>query len=289
MKHYFSEKFSAKTVSVIIPAYNRAYCLGRTIDSVLSQSYRDFELIVVDDGSEDNTFQLIDSYGGAIKYIKIPHSGVSRARNAGIENSCGEWLAFLDSDDYWLPQKLEKQIRYLSANPQYLICHTDEIWVKNGIRINQGKKHRKYPGWFFSPSLHLCLISPSSVIIHRKVLEDVGCFDESLPFAEDYELWLRITSSYQTGYINEKLIVKTGGHPDQLSGMIDGIEKYRLIALEKLIKSGRLKKRFLMEAVDVYSRKSKIYCAGCRKRGKYEEVSLYEKRLEEVVAIAKKT
>lgn len=289
MVHYFSGKPYKINVSVIIPAYNRAYCLSRAIDSVLSQSYRDFELIVVDDGSEDSTSRLLDSYGDTVRYIKISHSGVSRARNTGIEISCGEWLAFLDSDDYWLPQKLEKQIQYLLSNHQYLICHTDEIWIKNGIRINQGKKHMKYEGWFFSPSLHLCLISPSSVMIHRRILEDVGCFDETLPFAEDYELWLRITSKYPVGYIKEKLVVKTGGHSDQLSGMIDGIEKYRLIALEKLIKSGKLNNRFLREAVDVYRKKSKIYCAGCRKRGKYEEALLHEKRLDEVIEIAKKT
>jgi len=287
MHQPFSERFSWKTVSVIIPAYNRAYCLSRAIDSVLSQSYRDFELIVVDDGSEDNTSELIKSYGNMIKYIKIPHSGVSRARNAGIECSCGEWVAFLDSDDYWLPQKLEKQIKYLLAHPQYLICHTDEIWIKNGKRINQGKKHKKYEGWFFSPSLHLCLISPSAVIIHRKILEDVGYFDPGLPFAEDYDLWLRITSRYQVGYLNEKLVIKMGGHYDQLSGMIDGIEKYRLIALEKLIKSGNLKKESLIEAVEVYIKKSTIYCEGCRKRGKYEEASLYKQKLNEIIAIAR--
>lgn len=253
------------------------------MDSVLLQSYRYFELIVVDDGSEDATPRLVQSYGDSLRYVKIPHSGVSRARNTGIEQAGGKWIAFLDSDDYWLPAKLEKQLAYLSSNPRYLLCHTDEIWMKNGKRINQGKRHRKYEGWFFSPSLWLCLISPSSVIIHRRIFEEIGYFDETFPYVEDYELWLRITSRYPVGYVSEKLVVKTGGHSDQLSLRIDGIEKYRLLALEKLIKSGKLNTVFLREAMEVYRKKSGIYIAGCRKRGKKEEIALFQQRLQQVL------
>ena len=212
-------------ISVIIPTFNRAYLLDRAIKSVLSQTYNNYEIILVDDGSEDKTSEVIESFGKHVRFFRIPHSGVSKARNTGIENAKGDWISFLDSDDYWLPQKLEKQMDYLDDNPEYRVCHTDEIWIKNGTRINQGKKHIKHAGWFFLPSLSLCLISPSTVIIHREVLDNVGNFDEDFEYVEDYELWLRITSKYPIGYIGEKLIVKTGGHSDQLSKRIDSIEK----------------------------------------------------------------
>ncbi|KKL13127.1 hypothetical protein LCGC14_2528850, partial [marine sediment metagenome] len=183
-------------VSVIIPTFNRACILGRAVESVLSQTFNNYEIIVVDDGSNDKTCEVIESFNKLVRFFRIPHSGVSKARNTGIENAKGDWISFLDSDDYWLPQKLEKQMAYLNANSEYRVCHTDEIWIKNGKRINQGKKHKKYAGWFFSPSLKLCLISPSTVIICREVLDNVGNFDEDFEYVEDYELWLRITSQY---------------------------------------------------------------------------------------------
>jgi len=258
-------------ISVIIPAYNRSLLLKRSINSVYSQTFKDFEIIVVDDGSTDNTSSLIKEYNNKIKYIYITHSGVSKARNVGINSANGEWISFLDSDDYWLPEKLEKQMIYLVKNNRYKICHTDEIWIRNGVRINQGKKHKKYEGWFFYPSLDLCLISPSSILIHREILNEVGLFDESLEYVEDYDLWLRITSRFPIGYLNEKLVVKVGGHEDQLSRKIDGIEKYRIMSLEKLIRSKTLKTFLLKRTIEVYRKKCNIYISGCIKRGKLEE------------------
>jgi glycosyltransferase involved in cell wall biosynthesis len=269
-------------VSVIIPTFNRACLLGRAVESVLSQTYNNYEIMVVDDGSDDETSDIIESFNKQVRFFHIPHSGVSKARNTGIENAKGEWISFLDSDDYWLPQKLEKQMAYLKSNPEYRVCHTDEIWIKNGKRINQGKKHRKYAGWFFSPSLKLCLISPSTVIIGREVLDDVGIFDEDFEYVEDYELWLRITSKYPIGYIGEKLIVKTGGHSDQLSNRIDGIEKYRITALEKFILNGNLKPQYLAEALKIYLYKCNIYINGCEKRGKYIEIENTRLRMEQI-------
>jgi len=289
-----SDTKETDVVSVIIPTYNRAHSLKRAIESVALQNYHNWEIIIVDDGSDDGTFELVNDLKGMLKplnirYISITHSGVSRARNTGIDLAEGEWIAFLDSDDYWLPGKLEKQLFYLKQNPFYEICHTDEIWIKNGRRINQSKKHKKYEGLFFKPSLHLCLISPSSVLIHRRVFRNVGKFDETFNYVEDYEMWLRITSKYPVGYINEKLVVKTGGHPDQLSRKIVGIEKYRLRALEKLIKSGTLKKEFLIEAVKVYQRKAEIYLSGCRKRGKTEEIHKVQSQLNQLLAATERS
>ncbi len=271
-------------VSVIIPTFNRACILGRAVESVLSQTFNNYEIIVVDDGSNDKTCEVIESFNKLVRFFRIPHSGVSKARNTGIENAKGDWISFLDSDDYWLPQKLEKQMAYLNANSEYRVCHTDEIWIKNGKRINQGKKHKKYAGWFFSPSLKLCLISPSTVIICREVLDNVGNFDEDFEYVEDYELWLRITSQYPVGYIGEKLTVKTGGHSDQLSNRIDGIEKYRIMALEKFILNGNLQPQYLAESIKIYLYKCNIYISGCKKRGKNMEIKNMRLRMRQILS-----
>jgi len=223
-------------VSVIIPTYNRGEVLERAIKSVLAQTYENYELIVVDDGSTDNTSRILSKYGDKIRYFSKLHGGVSSSRNFGLEKSEGTWVAFLDSDDYWLPQKLEKQIRFLQEHPDILVAQTDEKWIRNGKFVNPMKKHRKYSGWIFPQCLPLCIVSPSAVIIHQRVFNDVGVFDENLPVCEDYDLWLRIAYKYQIALIPEKLIVKTGGHSDQLSRQYWGMDRYRLIALEKILK-----------------------------------------------------
>lgn len=272
---------SSVPVSVIIPTFNRANLLKDAVESVLMQTRRCGEVIIVDDGSTDDTAGLIKSLrgSGCVSAVSIPHSGVSRARNTGIKKARGAWIAFLDSDDIWLPSKIEKQLEYLEQHPEFLVCHTDEIWLKNGKMINQGKKHAKCEGWFFIPSLDLCLISPSTVLIHRCVLEKVGLFDESFEYVEDYELWLRITSRYPIGFVNEKLTLKRGGHPDQLSKKIDGIEKYRMAALEKLMLANDLPVMFLEEALKTFRKKCGIYAEGCEKRGRYEEAEAFRARL----------
>jgi glycosyltransferase involved in cell wall biosynthesis len=280
-------------ISVIIPTYNRVQLLKRAVASVIDQSYRNIELIIVDDGSTDDTSSFVRSVNRDIHYIAIPHSGVSAARNRGIEAAAGTWIAFLDSDDYWLKDKLERQLHYvhtvhpeIPSHEHYFICHTDEIWIRKGKRINPGKKHSKHAGWFFVPSLHLCLISPSAVMIHSSLFERVGLFDEDFEFVEDYDLWLRITASYPVGYLNEALTVKHGGHDDQLSGRIDGIEKYRIRALEKIISCGNLCTDFLEEALQVYHTKASIYMEGCTKRGKHREAEKLQARMQDLLTRA---
>jgi len=225
-------------ISVIIPTYNREISLERAIESVLTQTYRNFELIVIDDGSTDDTSRIIKKYKRKIRYFSQLHSGVSSARNLGLEKSEGAWVAFLDSDDYWLPEKLSRQMRWLAEKPQWLIVQTDEKWIRNGVFVNPMNKHRKYSGWIFQQCLPLCIVSPSAVIIHQKVFNDVGVFDESLPVCEDYDLWLRIALKYEIGLLPEKLIVKTGGHSDQLSRKYWGMDRYRVLALEKILLAG---------------------------------------------------
>ena len=222
-------------VSVIIPTYNRGEVLDQAVKSVLAQTYKNYELIVVDDGSTDNTSRILRKFGNKIRYFSKLHGGVSSSRNFGLEKSEGSWVAFLDSDDYWLPEKLERQIQYVQEHQNILIVQTDEKWIRNGVPVNPIKKHRKYSGWIFSKCLPLCIVSPSAVMIHQRIFNDVGVFDENLPVCEDYDLWLRIAYKYQIDLIPEKLIVKTGGHSDQLSRQYWGMDRYRIIALEKIL------------------------------------------------------
>lgn len=223
-------------ISVIIPTFNRADVLERAIKSVLCQTYKNFELIVVDDGSTDNTNRILERYDKSIRHFSKLHGGVSSSRNFGLEKAEGSWVAFLDSDDYWLPEKLERQMEYLKKHPEILIVQTDEKWIRNGKYVNPMKKHQKYSGWIFPQCLPLCIVSPSSVMVHQRVFNDVGVFDEELPVCEDYDLWLRIAVKYQIDLIPDKLIVKTGGHSDQLSRQYWGMDRYRIVALEKMLK-----------------------------------------------------
>jgi len=222
-------------ISVIIPTYNRQATLERAIVSVLEQTYLNRELIVIDDGSTDDTQRIIDKYQNKIRYFSKLHGGVSAARNLGLEKSEGAWVAFLDSDDYWLPTKLERQMQFLQEHPEILVLQTEEKWIRRGVVVNPMLKHRKYGGWIFPYCLPLCIVSPSATIIHQRVINAVGVFDESLPVCEDYDLWLRVALKYQIGLLNEKLIVKTGGHSDQLSRKYWGMDRYRVRALEKIL------------------------------------------------------
>ncbi len=265
-----------KTISVIIPTYNRAWVLLRAISSVLYQSFSDYELIIVDDGSTDNTTELLNSYFKDIHIISIPQNmGVSHARNVGIEASSSTFISFLDSDDYWFAQKLETQIRFFERNPDALICQTDELWIRDGRRVNPRKKHRKPSGDIFEKSLSLCVVSPSAVMLKREIFDEVGMFDENLPACEDYDLWLRIASRYPVYLIDRPLVVKTGGHRDQLSRSIAGLDKYRIYSIMKIINSGLLNEKQLKQAIDELKRKCAIYGNGCLKRGRIEEGNYY--------------
>jgi glycosyltransferase involved in cell wall biosynthesis len=258
-------------ISVIIPTFNRASWVREAVDSVLAQTFQDFELIVVDDGSTDTTGEGLGPYGDRLSYIYQARQGVSAARNRGLEMAAGGWLAFLDSDDLWLPQKLESQVDFFYRNTQAEICQTEEIWIRNGRRVNPRSKHRKPSGDIFVPSLTLCLVSPSAVMLKRSLLEEVGFFDRSLPACEDYDLWLRISCRKPVFLIEKPLVVKRGGHPDQLSRCLPSLDRYRIQALVKLLKAGELSERQFEAAFGELERKCRIYGKGCLKRGRLEE------------------
>lgn len=261
-------------VSVIIPVYNRQEWISEAVDSVLSQDYETFELIVVDDGSTDSTPEVLSSYGSRIRLISKANSGVSSARNLGAAFARGRFLAFLDSDDYWLPGKIEAQAEFFRNNPEIRICQTEEIWIRRGVRVNPGLRHKKRAGMIFRESLELCLISPSAVMMERSLFEQHGGFDESLAACEDYDLWLKITCSEPVGLVNTPLMVKRGGHPDQLSGQ-PGLDRYRIKSIAAIIASGRLSPSQQRAAARVLEKKCRIYAQGCEKRGKFQEADYY--------------
>jgi glycosyltransferase involved in cell wall biosynthesis len=277
MQHEMSclcPKEEAMLVSVIIPVFNRRSFLKKALASVLEQTYNGHEIIIVDDGSTDGTPDLLSAYGDRIRTLYQPNSGVSAARNAGIREAQGALIAFLDSDDYWLPQKLEKQVAFFETHPQTLICQTEELWIRNGRRVNPKQRHKKPTGFIFEPSLSLCLVSPSAVMLRRSLLDEVGFFDESLPACEDYDLWLRTTWKYPVFLIDTPLVVKQGGHDDQLSRMAE-LDKYRIRAISNILKTGYLSRQQRSAALDVLEQKCRIYANGCRKRGRHQEADEY--------------
>lgn len=261
------------TVTVIIPTFNRAHILKKCLDSVLSQTRTVDEIIVVDDGSTDNTATFIQEQYPSVQYLYQKNQGVSAARNSGIETAKGDWIALLDSDDEWLPDKLNKQLTALKQNPEYFIVHTNELWIHNGKPKNQKQKHRKYGGHIFEKCLPLCVISPSSVIIHRSVFENIGMFDHSLPACEDYDLWLRITARLPVLFIDEELIIKHGGHDDQLSQKHWGMDRFRIKAIQKILETDILSDTDRTAAIKMLLRKISIYLEGAKKHHNNELVS----------------
>lgn len=254
-------------ISVIIPTHNRADYLGKAVDSVLSQRYGRFELIVVDDGSRDGTRKVLSRREDRrLQYICIEHAGVSKSRNIGVRNSQGAYIAFLDSDDYWHPDKLARQVKYHLDHPEVSISQTQEIWIRKGRRVNPRKKHLKPSGHIFPQSLHLCTITPSSVMMRPELFRSLGGFDEDMPACEDYDLWLRLTAAHQVGLIDEALLTKLGGHEGQLSGRYPAMERFRLYSLGKLMYSGCLNDQQTCLAKRVFEEKCSILLNGIRKR-----------------------
>lgn len=258
-------------VSVIIPTHNRSRLVQEAVASVLAQKGPSLEVIVVDDGSTDDTPEVLAAFGDGIRVIHQPHAGVSAARNQGARWARGRWLAFLDSDDLWLPGKLEAQMGFMVANPGLKICQTEEIWVRNGKRINPKTYHRKPSGYCFPRLLERCLVSPSAVLLCADLFHEVQGFDESLPACEDYDLWLRIGCRYPLGLLETPLVVKRGGHDDQLSATTPSLDALRIRSLEKLLLKEPLTRLQRAQALEVLRIKCRIYGEGCRKRGRLEE------------------
>jgi glycosyltransferase involved in cell wall biosynthesis len=264
-------------ISVIIATWNRAPRLVAALDSVYRQTLPPHEIILVDDGSDDGTRELVSGRYAGVRYHYQENRGVSSARNTGIRMATGDWIALLDSDDAWLPRKLEWQRLAVQRQPAFRICHTNEIWIRNGKRVNPMKKHAKQGGRIFRHCLPRCVISPSAVLIHREVLAHRR-FDETLPACEDYELWLHLCAAHPVLYLEEPLVIKHGGHHDQLSRRYWGMDRFRVRALEKLIRSADLSKEDLCAALQVLLDKIAIIHRGAVKRGNTELAREYRNK-----------
>jgi len=261
-------------ISVIIPTFNRAWVLAKAIDSVLAQTFASKEIIVVDDGSTDETRDLLAAYGDRLRVFTQPNKGVSAARNLGIRHSCGEYIALLDSDDVWKPEKLACQMDFFLSHPDAMICQTQEIWIRKGKRVNPMQKHTKPSGMIFGPSLHRCMVSPSAVMMKKAVFDLKGVFNPHFAVCEDYDLWLRISTNIPIHLIDRPLTIKYGGHDDQLSRS-HSQDRYRIASLLHLVQSGALNQEQKAAAISVLQEKCRIYGNGCKKRGKNTEAQKY--------------
>jgi glycosyltransferase involved in cell wall biosynthesis len=268
-------------VSIIIPTYNRRAMMREAIDSVLAQSFRAFELIVIDDGSTDGSIEMLQQLAGeragTMRVERIEHRGPAAARNRGVAMARAAMLAFLDSDDLWAPNKLERQLAFMLTNPGCEISQTGEIWIRGGTRVNPGTRHRKRAGDIFIDSLRTCLISMSATMMRTDLFRSLGGFDEIMMAAEDYDLWLRILIDHECGLLDEPLVTRRGGRADQTSAATPAIDRFRILALSKLLADDRLSSERRRAVVEVLAEKCRIYAGGLRRRGRVEQASAYER------------
>jgi glycosyltransferase involved in cell wall biosynthesis len=283
MRNIFGQEIG---ISAIIPTYNRAEFLREAIQSVLNQDYFSqdakvckWELLVVDDGSTDNTKDVVDAFGPSVRYHYLEHKGVSTARNLGLEMTRGEFVAFLDSDDLWKKEKLSTQMKFMQSHPEAMVCCTEEIWTRRGVLVNPKKRHKKSSGWVFDKFLPLCLLSLSSALFRRQLFSKIGNFDEHLPACEDYDLALRLAQKYPVHFLPEPLIIKRGGHSDQLSKKYWGMDRFRVRALEKALQLD-LSPQQRELANQELEKKCQVLIGGFLKRKNQAEVDRYTRILQ---------
>ncbi len=274
-------------LSCIIPTFNREFYLGGAIDSVLAQTRVPDELIIVDDGSTDATRKLVsgirENTNVTVRYFYQDNQGPAAARNLGIKQAKGEYLIFLDSDDRFTKKKIATQFQALTSQPEYLISHTNEKWLRNGLHLNKKKRHQPQHGDIFFHCLELCAVGMSTVMVHRKIFEIYGMFDESLPCCEDYDFWLRVAAHEPFLLVDEPFTIKQGGRADQVSSIYRvGMDVFRIRSLEKFIDNRKILQNAVQfkELVKECIKKCEIYGKGCLKHDKVEEGKMYLKKAE---------
>ena len=268
-------------ISVIIPTYNRASFLREAINSVFEQDYfcnsnfqHSWEILIIDDGSTDDTRETVESFGSNVRYHYKEHKGVSSSRNMGIELAAGDYIAFLDSDDLWEKEKISCQMNFLKTFPEAVVCYTEETWIRRGVHVNPRKKHRKYSGWLFEKVLPLCLISLSSALFRRVVFDEIGNFDEELSVCEDYDFGIRLAHRYPVYLLSRPLIIKRGGHEDQLSKKYWGMDRFRVKALEKALSLDLTRAQQILVKLELV-KKCDILARGFAKRNNNNESKRY--------------
>jgi glycosyltransferase involved in cell wall biosynthesis len=267
-------------ISVVIPTFNRVELLERALQSIVKQTFQCSEIIVVDDGSTDSTgrflSQLSSSKKTVLKVIRLANTGPAAARNAGIQCAVNEYVAFLDSDDHWHKKKIEIQYKVFVENPEYMICHTKEKWLRRGVHLNQKKKHIPRDGDIFDHCLQLCGVGMSTVMVRKALFQKVGMFDEFLHCCEDYDFWLRVSSRFPFLLIDTPLTVKEGGREDQVSWIHrQGMDRMRIYAIKKIIDAKILSKKQFILAVNELGKKCTVFGRGCLKHGKNETGKYY--------------
>jgi glycosyltransferase involved in cell wall biosynthesis len=263
-------------ISVVIPSHNRRHTLERALRSVIEQTSAVDEIILVDDGSTDDSAAMTTQLFPDIKLIRQSNRGVSAARNRGIRAARHDWIALLDSDDSWLPHKIQSIREAALLHPGHVLYHSDEIWMRRGVRVNPKQKHRKSGGWIFKQCLPLCAISPSASVLRKSTLQALGLFDESLPACEDYDLWLRLCHRFPVHFIEQALIIKYGGHEDQLSRRYPAMDRYRVRALHRLLETESLSEEYFEAARATLRAKLDILRKGARKHGNHSLIDEIE-------------
>jgi glycosyltransferase involved in cell wall biosynthesis len=249
-------------ISVVIPTYNSASFLPQSVESVLQQTYDNFEVIIVDDGSTDDTETVLLPYKEKIRYIKKANSGPSGARNLGIAEARGEFIAFQDADDIWVPEKLQLQMDYLTNHPKIAVLHTDLTQFNHQGEVSFSLKERygSIPsGYIFEELLVNHAVTLSTIIVRRSCIDEVGAFDESLIGAEDYNFYLRLARKFQFGFLNQAL-VKKRLHTNNLSDNLDQMCEDEIKNLEKItlmFPDARIPKRKL--GAHIYTRFGRYY------------------------------
>jgi glycosyltransferase involved in cell wall biosynthesis len=274
--HKISEYDGANAISVVVPVYNRWHLLPRALESVQNQTYPSDEILVVDDGSDQTvSTDLLESFPD-VQFFRQENKGVASARNLGIKKASGDWIALLDSDDEWEPTKLEKQLAFLKKFPEFRVIHTGERWIRNENEVSPPAYLDKSNHLLWERSLSHCLICPSSVLLHCSIFETVGLFDEKLTVCEDYDFWLRLLLQEEVGLVDEKLVIKHGGHDDQLSTTTWGMDRFRVMALQKILNNPLLSNDRKVNVLEVLLKKCDILAQGAEKRGKLEEAQKYK-------------
>ena len=283
-KAIFNRTINNKSVSIIIPLYNRKELLCRALRSVLNQTVLPCEILICDDGSTDNPQSIMSDFAeSAVEIIWLENKecrGVSHARNRGIAAAKGDFIAFLDSDDEWLPKKLELQLAFFRENPEYTIIHADEIWIRNGVRVNPCKRFIKTGGDIFNRSLDFSLIAPSAVMARREIFDKCGVFDETFPVCEDYDLWLRIMlSGEEFGFISTPLVTRYAGHDGQLSTRYEAMDRFRAASLYKLLQMPDIPADKREKMQKTLHQKAQILLKGAEKRNNTDNIKLFQRYL----------
>ena len=276
---------SGPLISVIIPTFNCEKYIAQTIESVLKQTYRNFEIIVIDDGSTDNTKKVIEKFINSkkLRYIYQKNSGQSTARNKGIDESSGEYIAFLDADDFWKSEKLEKQVDVLK-NKKIGICYTDVEFMddKTGeiIPVYRNRKHNQLRrGKIYKYLVFYNFIPFAGIMVRKECIEKIGGFDKKIKMGDDWDLLLRLSVHYEFDYINEKLLLYRTGRKNQLSTKLEIrfkeqdkiIEKFFRqnstlldISYRKKTKAFRSRERGVEYSTINFKRSLNYYCEACK-------------------------